>query len=106
MTDDLLQRQADNIQLLKTAERTGQTLDWIEYKNKKTLLDKDISKRQTKYINDRLDNTNDRWKTLKDITKTNKSDPSWTIVHNNKVIYNLTDIIDIANNFYIEEDLV
>ena len=53
MTDDLQQRQTDNIQLLKTAKRTGMTSDWTEYRNKKALLDKDIAKRQTKYINDK-----------------------------------------------------
>ena len=40
MTDDLQQRQTDNLQLLKTAKRTGQTSDWTEYRNKKHYLTK------------------------------------------------------------------
>ena len=35
MTDDLQQRQQDNIQLLKTAKMTGRSCDWTEYKNNK-----------------------------------------------------------------------
>ena len=81
---------------------TDSTSDWTDYRNNKSILDKDIENRQKQYINNKLDHTKDRWKTLRDIKNNNKSDPPRTIVHNNKVIYRLTDICNNANTFYID----
>ena len=41
-------------------------------------------------------------KTLSDINNDNKSNPPRTIICNNKVIYRLSDICNIANTFYID----
>ena len=66
MTEDLIQRQHTKTQLYNKAKMTGSTSDWTNFKNHKTTLDKDINKRQKKYISDKLNNIKDRWKTLKD----------------------------------------
>ena len=75
MNEDLIQRQQTKTQLYNKAKMTGSTSDCTNIKNHKTTLVKDITNRQKQYINDKLNNTTDRWKTLKDINKTNKSDP-------------------------------
>ena len=66
---------------------TGSTSDWTNFKNHKTTLDKDITKSQKQYISDKLNNTTDRWKTLKEINKQTNGTHPQLIVHNNKVIY-------------------
>ena len=80
---------------------TNQTTDWNEHKNFKATLDKDIAARQSQYTNRKLNNSNDRWKTVREVNNNLKSQPPRTLVTNTKVIYKLVDICNIVNTFYI-----
>ena len=51
--------------LHKQAKRSQDNNDWLNYKNTKAIVNKEISQNKTKYINNKLDNSNDRWSTIK-----------------------------------------
>ena len=44
------------------AKHTVDNTDWTNYKNNKATINKEISRNKTKYINDKLDNSSERWK--------------------------------------------
>merc|ERR1711867_220293 len=76
--------------------------DWLSYKNTKATLNKEISQNKTKYINNKLDNSNDRWSAIKKINDNNPPPTPRSIVHNDKIINNPQAIADIANQYYID----
>ena len=75
--------------------------DWLKYKNTKARLNKEASQKRKKYIADKLDNSNDRWKALKDLNNANAITTPRNIIKNNKIYNNPKDICNIANNYYI-----
>merc|ERR1711867_204746 len=76
--------------------------DWLNYKNTKSIVNKEISQNKTKYINKKLDISNDRWSTIKNINNNNPPSTPRSIVHNDKIINNPQDIAEIANQYYID----
>ena len=72
--------------------------DWTNYKNAKATLNQQIVTQKTEYINKKLNN---RWKTIKDLNNTNKTQSPRNITHNNKVYNNIEEICNLANSFYI-----
>merc|ERR1712240_767534 len=91
-----------NLQRLHTkAKQTQDTNDWREYKNTKATLNKKINKQRTEYINKKLDNSGDRWKTLKEINNSKTFTSPRSIINKDKIITNIKDICNIANNYYI-----
>ena len=49
-----------------------------------------------------MDNSNDRWTTIKDINNTKGITTSPSIIHNNKIYNNTQQICDNANDYYID----
>ena len=64
---DLRQKQQTLNKLHIRAKHTGDRGDWNNYKNCKATLNKEISKQRNNYINNKLDNSGDRLKTIQDI---------------------------------------
>merc|ERR1711954_500391 len=84
------------------AKHTGNTTHWTEYKNNKPIVNKEITLNKTNYINKKLDNSTDRWKTLQNINNTKGITTPRNMIHNNKIYNNIQQICDIANNYYID----
>merc|ERR1711867_387068 len=76
--------------------------DWLNYKNTKSIVNKEISQNKTKFINNKLNNSNDRWSTIKNINNNNPPSTPRSISHNDKIINNPQTIADIANHYYID----
>ena len=87
--------------LYNKAKKTKCNEDWLNYKNTKARLNKEVSQQKKKYISNKLNNSNDRWKTLKDLNNTNAITTPRNIIKNNKIYNNPKDICNIANNYYI-----
>ena len=88
-------------QLYNKARKTKCNEDWLKYKNTKARLNKEISQQKKKHISNKLNNSNDRWKTLKELNNTNSITTPRNIIKNNKIYNNPKDICNIANNYYI-----
>ena len=73
--------------LHRMAKHTDDKNDWLAYKNAKATLNKEITKNKTRYINNKLNNSNNRWNTLKEINNTKGISAPRNIIHNN-IIYN------------------
>merc|ERR1712115_389710 len=97
----LRQQQQHLHKLHQKAKHTRDTTDWTEYKNTKATVNKLVSQNKTKYINNKLDNSNDRWKTIQDLNNKNATSTPRNIIHNNKIYNNPQDICNIANDYYI-----
>ena len=67
----ILQKQKNLQKLYNKAKQTKCNEDWLKYKNTKTSVNKEISQLRKKYITDKLDSSNDRWKTVKDLNNNN-----------------------------------
>ena len=52
------------------AKHTDDKNDWLAYKNAKATINKEITKNETQYINNKHNNSNDRWNTLQEINHT------------------------------------
>merc|ERR1711867_383680 len=63
----LRQKQRQLHKLYIRAKHTGDNTDWTNYKNNKATINKEISTNRTHYINNKLDNSSDRWKTIQDL---------------------------------------
>ena len=98
----LRQKQRQLHKLHIRAKHTGDTTDWTEYKNNKATINKEISTNKTNYINKKLNNSTDRWKTLQDINNTKGITTPRNIIHNNKIYNNIQQICEIANNHNID----
>ena len=83
------------------AKQTQEDKHWREYKNYKATLNKKIDKQKQDYIKKKLDNSEDRWKTLNDINNKNTFTSPRSIIHKETIITNLKEICNLANNYYI-----
>merc|ERR1712240_744109 len=83
------------------AKQTQEDEHWREYKNYKATLNKKIDKQKQDYIKKKLDNSEDRWKTLNDINNKNTFTSPRSIIHKETIITNLKEICNLANNYYI-----
>merc|ERR1712240_161185 len=88
--------------LHRRAKHTDDINDWLAYKNAKATLSKEITKNKTQYINNKLNNSNDRLNTLQEINNTKGITAPRNIIHT-KIIYNNPQkICNITNNYYID----
>merc|ERR1712240_586638 len=95
-------QEKQNLHKLHTkAKQTQDANDWKEYKNNKATLNKKINKQKTEYINKKLDQSIDRWKTLKEINNTKSFRSPRSITNKDEITSNIKEICNIANNFYI-----
>merc|ERR1712240_978051 len=88
--------------LYNKAKSTKNNEDWLNCKNKKARLNKDAAQQRKKYIANKLNSANDRWKTLKDLNNKNPITTPRNIMEGNKIYNNPKDICNIANNYYID----
>ena len=65
------------------------------------MLNKKINKQKQDYINKKLDNSGDRWKTLKELNNTKTFTSPRSIINKEEIITNIKEICNIANNHYI-----
>merc|ERR1712115_534408 len=98
----LRQKQRHLHKLHIRAKHTGDTTHWTKYKNNKATVNKEISTNKTNYINKKLDNSTDIWKTLQDINNTKGITTPRNIIHNNQIYNNIQQICEITNNHYID----
>ena len=84
------------------AKHTDDINDWLAYKNAKATLNKEISKNKTQYINNKLENSNGRWNTLKEIDNTKDITAPRNIIHKDIIYNNPQKICNIGNNYYID----
>ena len=66
-----------------------------------TKLNKLVSQHKTKYISNKLDDSNDRWKTIQDLNNKRATTTPRNIIHNSKIYNKPQDICNIANDYYI-----
>merc|ERR1712240_255237 len=88
--------------LYNKAKSTKNNEDWLNYKDKKARINKDAANQRKKYIANKLNSANDRWKTLKDLNNKNPITTPRNIMEGNKIYNNPKDICNIANNYYID----
>merc|ERR1712240_219430 len=88
--------------LYNKAKCTKNNEDWLNYKNKKAKINKDAAKQRKKYIANKLNSANDRWKALKDLNNKNQITALRNIIKDDKIYNNPKDICNIANNYYID----
>merc|ERR1712240_944761 len=88
-------------QMHNKAKQTQQNDDWREYKNYRATINKQIDRQKQEYINKKLDNSEDRWKTLNEINnKTTFTSPR-SIIYKDTIITNIQEICNMANDYYI-----
>ena len=80
------------------AKCTKNNEDWLNYKNKKAKINKDAAKQRKKYIANKLNSANDRWKALKDLNNKNQITAPRNMIKDDKIYNNPKDICNIANN--------
>ena len=83
------------------AKQTQDDEHWREYKNHKATLNKKINKQKQEYIKKKLDNSEDRWKTLNEINNIKTFTFPRSIIHKEEIITNIKEICNLANNYYI-----
>merc|ERR1712240_629180 len=88
-------------QMHKKAKQTQENDNWREYKNYRATINKQIDGQKQEYINKKLDNSKDRWKTVNEINnKTTFTSPR-SIIYKDSIITNIQEICNIANDYYI-----
>merc|ERR1712240_159741 len=88
-------------QMHNKAKQTQQDEDWREYKNLRATINKQIDRQKQEYINKKLNNSEDRWKTLNEINNKSAFTSPRSIIHNDAIITNIQEICNIANDYYI-----
>merc|ERR1712240_269665 len=88
-------------QMHNKAKQTQQDEDWREYKNYRATINKQIDRQKQEYINKKLDNSEDRWKTLNKINNKSTFTSPRSIIHKDSIITNIQEICNIANDYYI-----
>merc|ERR1712240_202393 len=88
-------------QMHNKAKQTQQDDDWREYKNYRATINKQIDRQKQEYINKKLTNSEDRWKTLNEINNKSTFTSPRNIIHNDSIITNIQEICNIANDYYI-----
>merc|ERR1712240_850711 len=88
-------------QMHKKAKQTQQNDDWREYKNYRATINKQIDRQKQEYINKKLDNSEDRWKTLNEINNKSTFTSPRSIIHKDLIITNIQEVCNIANDYYI-----
>ena len=102
--DDNIKRQMDMTQtLLNKAINTHGINDWIEYKNHRNLINKQIRKLKKEYIRKKFKQQNNKYKFIKQFNNTNKQQVPSAIIHNNLKITSPKKIAEIANNFFVDK---
>merc|ERR1712243_510272 len=64
-------------------------------------INKQIDRQKQEYINKKLDNSKDRWKTLNEINNKSTFTSPRSIIHKDSIITNIQEICNIANDYYI-----
>merc|ERR1712243_427621 len=88
-------------QMHNKAKQTQQDEDWREYKNYRATINKQIDRQKQEYINKKLNNSEDRWKTLNEINNKSTFTSPRNIIHKDSIITNIQEICNIANDYYI-----
>merc|ERR1712240_335583 len=83
------------------AKQTQQDEDWREYKNQRATINKQVDKQKQEYITKKLNNSENRWKTLNDINNKPTFTSPRSIIHKDAITTNIQEICNIANNYYI-----
>merc|ERR1711954_230420 len=83
------------------AKQTQQDDDWREYKNQRATINKQVDNQKQEYITKRLNNSENRWKTLNDINNKSTFESPRSIIHKDAITTNIQEICNIANNYYI-----
>merc|ERR1712240_36348 len=83
------------------AKQTQQDDDWREYKNQRAIINKQVDTQKQEYITKRLNNSENRWKTLNDINNKSTFESPRSIIHKDAITTNIQEICNIANNYYI-----
>ena len=97
----LRQKQKELKKLHNKAKRTQNNEDWLKYKNSKATVNKSLAQHKSKYITNKLDDSNDCWKTIQDLNNKNAITTPRSIIKNNKIYNKPKDICNIANDYYI-----
>merc|ERR1712240_982285 len=72
-----------------------------EYKNQRAIINKQVDKQKQEYITNKLNNSENRWKTLNDINNKSTFASPRSIIHKDAITTNIQEICNIANNYYI-----
>merc|ERR1712240_116321 len=83
------------------AKQTQHDDDWREYKNQRATINKKVDKQKQEYITKKLNNSEDRWKTLNEINNKITFESPRSIIHKDAITTNIQEICNIANNYYI-----
>merc|ERR1712243_408405 len=83
------------------AKQAQQDDDWREYKNQRATINKQVDNQKQEYITKRLNNSENRWKTLNHINNKSTFASPRSIIHKDAITTNIQEICNIANNYYI-----
>merc|ERR1712240_181131 len=72
-----------------------------EYKNQRAIINKQVDKQKQEYITNKINNSENRWKTLNDINNKSTFASPRSIIHKDAITTNIQEICNIANNYYI-----
>merc|ERR1712240_571652 len=72
-----------------------------EYKNQRAIINKQVDKQKQEYITKKLNNSENRWKTLNEINNKPTFTSPRSIIHKDAITTNIQEICNIANNYYI-----
>merc|ERR1712030_20240 len=101
LDSDIRQQQTETQDLLATAINSQDQDDWTAYINKRNTTQKIINKAKKQYTTYRLGQTNNKWRTIKNMNNTNKIQPPNKLKHNNTIITSPKQLCTIANEFFI-----
>ena len=89
--------------MLTSAIKSNKIEDWRIYRSTRNILSKKINKQKTKYIKDKMVDTKNNWKFLKQYNKCKKSRPPDRLNCNGKMLSIPKELANIANNFFISK---
>ena len=89
--------------MLNTAINSNDMDDWRMFKHFRNTVSRSIDKAKKIYFDNKFDNNNDKWKTLRDVTGNNKTKTPKTIIHNGNPVVSPQKIANIANEFFISK---
>merc|ERR1712240_244139 len=77
-------------------KRTQHDDDWREYKNQRATINKKVDKQKQEYITKKLNNSENRWKTLNEINNKTTFESPRSIIHKDAITTNIQEICNIA----------
>ena len=103
LNDDLKQQIKENNDILSQAINTNNSDSWRHFRNKRAIINKNMGKAKTQYIQNRFRHSKDKWRLLKSLNNSQKQQIPHVISHKGDKITSPKEIAKIANDHYIDK---